>query len=136
MLGGGSPVLRVTVAFGAQIIHVFQGGYVTGVCPGFVDHFPQFFRILQHGAGPQMVFIERLTIVVCHEQGRAQCFQQSLFPDVGIGIMNEHAGIAVTVGVDVEVTAAARRYIPPTYSPSFWKSSMKMGFFPRSSRIW
>lgn len=49
--------------------------------------------------------------------------------------MNEHAGIAVAVGVDVEVTAAAgdtSAYILAV----ILEVQHEDGFFPRSSRIW
>ena len=50
-----------------------------------------------------MVFIERLTVVVCHKDGRLQALEQGLFTDIGIGVVDEHAWVAVTVGIDVQV---------------------------------
>ena len=38
--------------------------------------------------------VERLAIVVRHEERRLQDFEQCFFADVGIGIVDEHAGAA------------------------------------------
>lgn len=50
---------------------------------------------------------EMLSLLVGHEQGRQICLQQGLFPDVGIGVVDEGAGFNGSVGVDVQVIAAA-----------------------------
>lgn len=76
------------------------------MCAGFFYHLTEHFRILQHGAGTQMVVVKGLTIVICHENGGFQRFQQDHIPDVGVGIVDEHAGIYIAICIDVE--------IPPT----------------------
>jgi hypothetical protein len=45
--------------------------------------------------------------VIGHEQRGAQRLQYGLLADVGIGVVDEHAGVHIAVGVDVEVAAAA-----------------------------
>ena len=74
---------------------------------GFFYHLTEHFRILQHGAGTQMVVIKGLTIVICHENGGFQRFQQGHIPDVGVGIVDEHAGIYIAVCIDVEIPPTA-----------------------------
>ena len=102
---------------------------------GALNDLPDLLRILQHGTGAQVVVIEGLAVVIGHEQRRGQHLQQGLLPDVGVGVVDEHAGVAVAVGVDVQ-KAPAPAMQPPTYSPSFWKSIIKMGLVWRySSRI-
>ena len=44
--------------------------------------------------------------MIRHEHGGSQTVQQGFLPDVGIGIVDEHTGIDVAVGIDVEVSAA------------------------------
>lgn len=68
-----------------------------------------------------MVLVEGLAVVVSHEQRAVQDLQNALVMDVGVGVVDEHAGLCVTGRVDVEVVAAAAMQ-PPTNSPSFWKS--------------
>ena len=91
-VGSGLPILCVAVTFGAQIVDLFHSGDIAGMGAGLVDDLPQLLGILQHGAGTQVVVVEGLPVVVGHEQGGAQGLQQGLFPDVGVGVVNEHAG--------------------------------------------
>ena len=74
---------------------------------GLVHHLFQQFGVFQHGAGAQMVFVEGLAVVVGHEQRTLQDLQDAAVMDVGIGVVDEHAGFRITGGVDVEVIAAA-----------------------------
>jgi hypothetical protein len=39
--------------------------------------------------------------------GERSSLQQGLLADVGVGVVDEHAGIHIAVGVDVEIAAAA-----------------------------
>ncbi len=75
--------------------------------PGVVDHLPQQLRVLQHGAGEQVVAVEGLSVMVGHEDRGAQAVQQGRLPDVAVGVMDEHAGVHVAVGVDVEIPPPA-----------------------------
>lgn len=50
-----------------------------------------------------MVFVERLAIVVRHEERRLQDFEQCFFANVGIGIADEHARVGA--GADIQVYA-------------------------------
>ena len=70
---------------------------------GGLDHFCQCPLIVQQRTGAQQVIREWLVVVVGHEQGRAQSLQQCFFPDAGIGVVDERAGVHVAVGVDVQV---------------------------------
>ena len=41
--------------------------------------------------------------MISHEDGGLQALQQRFFPDVGIRIVDKHAGIDVAVGVDMQI---------------------------------
>ena len=69
------------------------------------NHLAQQLRVFQHGARAQVVLVERLAIVVRHEERRLQDFEQCFFADVGIGIVDEHARVGVAAGVDIQVYA-------------------------------
>ena len=58
------------------------------------NHLAQQLRVFQHGARAQVVLVERLAIVVRHEERRLQDFEQCFFANVGIGIVDEHARAA------------------------------------------
>lgn len=68
------------------------------------NHLAQQLRVFQHGARAQVVLVERLAIVVRHEERRLQDFEQCFFANVGIGIVDEHARVDVA-GVDIQVYA-------------------------------
>ena len=71
---------------------------------GLRNHLAQQLRVFQHGARAQVVLVERLTIVVRHEERRLQDFEQCFFANVGIGIVDKHARVDVA-GVDIQVYA-------------------------------
>ncbi len=54
-----------------------------------------------------MVLVEGLAVVIAMNSGLCRHLQQAPVMDVGIGIVDEHAGLHVAVGVDVEIVAAA-----------------------------
>ena len=68
------------------------------------NHLAQQLRVFQHGARAQVVLVERLAIVVRHEERRLQDFEQCFFANVGIGIVDEHVRVGVA-GVDIQVYA-------------------------------
>lgn len=68
------------------------------------NHLAQQLRVFQHGARAQVVLVERLAIVVRHEERRLQDFEQCFFANVGIGIVDEHARVDIA-GVDIQVYA-------------------------------
>ena len=68
------------------------------------NHLAQQLRVFQHGARAQVVLVERLAIVVRHEERRLQDFEQCFFANVGIGIVDKHARVDVA-GVDIQVYA-------------------------------
>ena len=49
----------------------FRGLKVSRMGTGGLHDFPEHLRVLQHGAGAQMVVIEGLTVVIGHEDGTA-----------------------------------------------------------------
>lgn len=121
LIGGGLPVGGVALALLAQVLDTFRGLQVGAVSTGLVHHLFQQLGVFQHRARTQMVLVEGLTVVVSHEQRAVQNFQNRLVVDIGVGVVDEHAGLSITGRVDVEVVAAAAMQ-PPTNSPSFWKS--------------
>ena len=108
LVGHGLPVVSVGLALIAQVVHRLRALEVGAVGAGLVDHLPQQFGVLQHGAGTQMVLVEGLAVVVRHEQRALKNLQNAAVVDVGIGIVDEDAGLCITGRVDVEVVAAAR----------------------------
>ena len=54
-----------------------------------------------------MVIIKRLAVMIGHEDRALQRFDQRVFADIHVGIVDEHTGIDIAVGVDVEVPAAS-----------------------------
>lgn len=120
-VSGGLPVGGVALALLTQVLDAFRGLQVGVVGTGLVHHLFQQLRVFQHRAGTQMVLVEGLAVVVSHEQRAVQNFQNRLVVDIGVGVVDEHAGLGVTGRVDMEVVAAAAMQ-PPTNSPSFWKS--------------
>lgn len=71
-----------------------------------LHHVPELFGVLQHGARPEHIVVEGLAVVVGHEQGALIGVQQPVFPDIGIRIVDEGAGLDIPVGVDVEIALA------------------------------
>ena len=72
---------------------------------GLRNHLAQQLRVSRHGARAQVVLVERLAIVVRHEERRLQDFGQCFFANVGIGIVDEHARVGAAAGVDIQVYA-------------------------------
>ncbi len=54
-----------------------------------------------------MVAVERLSLVVSHEQRALEHLQNGVVMDVRVGEVDEHARLRIAVGVDVEVVAAS-----------------------------
>ena len=54
-----------------------------------------------------MVFVERLPIVIGHEEGAAEDVEDAAVVDVGVRVVDEDAGFGVARRVDVEVVAPA-----------------------------
>ena len=106
-LGGRRPVLRVVVALSAQVIGGFRRLRVGRVRAGPFDDLAQPLRVFKHRARAQHVVVERLRVVIGHEDRGAQRVEQADLADVRVGIVDEHTGIDVAVRVDVQVAAAA-----------------------------
>ena len=71
------------------------------MCTGFCNHLPQELWVLKHRTRFQMVLIEWLTIVICHEQRTAKDIQQSDIMDISIRVMNKHTWLYITLGIDM-----------------------------------
>ena len=84
------------------------GLHIRGSRPGFLHDLTKLFRILQHGAGLHHVVVEGLAIMVSHEQRRAHDIQQALLADIGVGIVDECAGIGVPIGIDMQIATPTR----------------------------
>ncbi len=89
------------------MVHGFGAFVVGGHGTGGLDHGPELFGVLKHGAGTEHIVIEGLVVVVGHEQGRAQGIQQGSVVDVAVGVMDEHTGLHIALGVDVQIVPAA-----------------------------
>ena len=63
--------------------------------------------IFKHRAWAEHIVVKRHIIVVCHEYGALQAFKQCLFPDIGVRVMDENAGIHISVGIDMEISPSA-----------------------------
>ncbi len=104
LLGGHRrPRLRVCGGLGAELVGLLRRLDVGLVRAGLLHHLLQKLRVLQHRAGAQMVAVERLALVIGHKQRALQHLEDRVVPDVGIRVMNEHTGLRVAVGVDVEI---------------------------------
>ena len=102
-----SPFLRVGIALLAEVIYALRRLKVCLVSPGCLNDLAKKLRVLQHRAGTKVIAVERLTLVISHEQRALEHLQNGVVMDVGVGEVDEHARLRITVGVDVEVVAAS-----------------------------
>lgn len=104
---GGNPILSIGDAAVAEGIGRL-GGLIVGVHRASLpDHVLNPLGVFQHGARPQHVFVERLVVVIGLEKGTFQSLQKGVVVDVHVGVMDEHAGLHVALGVDMQVPSAA-----------------------------
>ena len=64
------------------MFRAFRRLKVGGSCTGFLDDLLQYFRILQHRAGTQVIVIERLPFMIFQEKRLLQAFQQGFFINI------------------------------------------------------
>ena len=83
------------------MIHAFRTFIIRIDGTGGFNHGPQTFRIFQHGAGAKHIIIERLILMVSHEDGASQGVQQGNFVNIDIGIMDKYARLYIALGVDM-----------------------------------
>ena len=102
LLGLRRPAGGVGITLGAQVLRRLGGLHIRGSRPGFLHDLTKLFRILQHGAGLHHA------IMVSHEQRRAHDIQQALLADIGVGIVDECAGIGVPIGIDMQIATPTR----------------------------
>lgn len=68
--------------------------------------------------------------MIGHKNGRLETLQQRLFPDIAFRVVDEHTGVHIAVGIDMQERRPLAMQ-PPTYFVSFWKSMAKSGFSAR-----
>ena len=105
LFGAGRPIFGVRHTLVTEMVGAFGRLHIGGTRTRFADNSSQLFGIFKHGTRAQVVLVERLAIVVRHEERRLQDFEQCFFANVGIGIVDEHARVGVAVGVDIQVYA-------------------------------
>ena len=74
---------------------------------GGFHHVRQHVPVLQDGAGAQQVVVERLPLVVLHEDRRFQGIEQRRLAYVRVGVVREHARLHVAGGVDMQIASSA-----------------------------
>ena len=107
LLGHGRPRRRAGNGLAAEVLRGLRFHQVGSVRTGFGDEPAELVGVLEHGAGPQVIVVERLVLVVFHEQRRFKGLEQRDVVDVDVAVVDEHAGLNVARGVDVQVAAAA-----------------------------
>ena len=90
-------------------------------------------RIVQYRTGTKHVLIPGLVVVIAHEQRRAVSLQKSLLPDIGIRVVNESAGLDISICVNVAVAPSSRdaaahilSVVPEVYS----KQRLRLAVLP------
>lgn len=86
---------------GGQIPDLLGVLEVCGVGTGGLHRADKRLRVIQQRARAQVVAVSGLPGLVGLEEGALQGLQQSPFPDVGVGVVDEGAGLTVSVGVDM-----------------------------------
>ena len=82
--------------------------HVVGIdSAGLLDHLADLLRVFQHRTWPEHILVEGLIVMVSHEQRALQRVQQADVMDIAVGIVNEHTGLHIALGIDVQITAAA-----------------------------
>ena len=105
-------MIRRIFALATELIYILRLLHIRGMCAGGVNHVSQSAVVVQQGAGTQMVFVKGLACPVRHKEGGLICLQQCLFPNIGVRIVNECAGLNIAVCIDVEI-------IPPAGNTAF-----------------
>ena len=72
-----------------------------------MNHLGQNLRVLEHGAGAQHVVVPGPVGAVLLEDGLLQALQPALLVNVGVGVVDEDAGLDVATGVHVAEHATA-----------------------------
>ena len=78
------PVCGSQFTFGRQIPHVLRGLEICGVGAGALHCVHQGLGVVQQRAGPQVVFVPGLSLLVGGEQRRLEGLQQGVGADVGV----------------------------------------------------
>ena len=101
------PACGVCLALLAQVLGALWRFKIRGVSAGPLNQFGQELRIFQHWAGAKMITVKGLTLAVLQKEWLLETLQKALFADICTGVVNEHARLHVTCGVDVTVKFAA-----------------------------
>ena len=100
LFSGGLPVLCIGVALRAEVFDRFPAFKIGRMCAGLFDHLAQHLRVLEHRAGAEMVLVERLTVMVGHEDRRTQAVDQRLLTDVAVGVVDSFVEVLYRVSPD------------------------------------
>ena len=107
LVGHRLPVCRIGRTLVAEVVYGLGGLQIRAVGTGVVDHLPQQLGIFQHRTGPQVVFVERLPIVIGHEEGAAEDVEDAAVVDVGVGIVDKDARLCIARRIDMKIVASA-----------------------------
>ena len=106
-LGNRCPPLRHVARLGGKLVNRLLLDKIRRMRARVLDELLDAFGILEHRAGTQMIVVEGLAMIVAHEQRRTQRIEQAHVMDVDVGVVNEHAGLHVSIGIDVQIAPAA-----------------------------
>ena len=70
-----------------ETVHSFGTLVVGADSSRLFYHGPQLFRILQHGAGTEHIFMKGLSVVVGHKERAFERVQKRGLVDVAVGIL-------------------------------------------------
>ena len=100
-------------AFIAVLFCSFLGLIIGALRSAFRYQFGKRSGIIQYGTGTKQIVIEGLIPAVTHKQRGLQRLQQSLFPNVGVRIMDKRTRLDISARIDVQIPSAPAIQ-PPT----------------------
>src|SRR5699024_1826088 len=101
------PVFRVRFAAAAEGIYTFRSFVVGGFGIGCFYHGAELFRILQHRTWTEHVVVERLSVMISHEDRALQSFQQGTFADIGVGVVDEYTRLHITFCINMRISSSS-----------------------------
>ena len=97
----------ISITFRTEMLHRLRRLQICRLRTGFFNHLTKLLRILKHRARTKHIFIKRLTVMICHENRTLQCFQQSIFINICIRIMDKYTWVYITIRIDMKVTSSS-----------------------------
>ena len=101
------PMLCISITLRTEMLHRLRRLQICRLRTGFFNHLTKLLRILKHRAWTKHIFIKRLTVMICHENRTLQCFQQSIFINICIRIMDKYTWVYITIRIDMKVTSSS-----------------------------